>query len=181
MVPAAQDPAPGWDREAAAGAGDHRGALGVHHREDDPDGKTEDLLLGSWELISGAGPGAAQVDLGQRTRDRARRPTSRGHRGVHGAARDAAGAAAARSGVQAHRRATQRLVRDLFMPGRAFTLPADFNDQFRDWLTRANSRVVRSIGACLLQRLHADLGCVKDLGQFLALLIKQRLLLFGGR
>jgi hypothetical protein len=42
------------------------------------------------------------------------------------------------------------------MPGRAFISPADFNDQFRDWLTRANSRVVRTIGASPLDRLDAD-------------------------
>ena len=34
-----------------------------------------------------------------------------------------------------------------FMPGRAFTSPADFNAQFGDWLARANAREVRTIKA----------------------------------
>lgn len=34
-----------------------------------------------------------------------------------------------------------------FMPGRHFASPADFNDQFSDWLTVANSRVVRTVSA----------------------------------
>ena len=37
-----------------------------------PTRKTEDLLLGSWELISQLGSGAAPVDLGQRARHRPR-------------------------------------------------------------------------------------------------------------
>jgi hypothetical protein len=38
-----------------AGVGDHRGALAVHARADDPDPQTEDLLLGSWSLIEQLG------------------------------------------------------------------------------------------------------------------------------
>ena len=43
-----------------------------------------------------------------------------------------------------------------FMPGRDFTSPADFNSQFSDWLTRANSRVVRTIKARPVDLLDAD-------------------------
>ena len=43
-----------------------------------------------------------------------------------------------------------------FMPGREFASPADFNDQFTDWLARANSRVVRTIHARPIDRLEAD-------------------------
>ncbi len=43
-----------------------------------------------------------------------------------------------------------------FMPGRSFTCPADFNDQFTEWLGRANARVVRTLGVCPLQRLEVD-------------------------
>ena len=32
-----------------------------------------------------------------------------------------------------------------FMPGRHFASPADFNAQFTDWLTIANTRIVRTI------------------------------------
>jgi hypothetical protein len=34
-----------------------------------------------------------------------------------------------------------------FMPGRGFESPADFDDQFTNWLTRANGRIVRTIKA----------------------------------
>lgn len=43
-----------------------------------------------------------------------------------------------------------------FMPGRDFASPADFNEQFTDWLTMANTRVVRTIGARPADRLEAD-------------------------
>ena len=34
-----------------------------------------------------------------------------------------------------------------FLPGRTFTAPEDFNTQLTDWLTRANTRTVRSLRA----------------------------------
>ncbi|WP_033107586.1 IS21 family transposase [Microbacterium profundi] len=43
-----------------------------------------------------------------------------------------------------------------FMPGRVFTSAADFNTQFSDWLDRANSRVVRTTKASPVSRLEAD-------------------------
>ena len=43
-----------------------------------------------------------------------------------------------------------------FMPGREFESPADFDDQFTDWLTKANSRVVRTITARPVELLDAD-------------------------
>ena len=43
-----------------------------------------------------------------------------------------------------------------FMPGRSFASPADFNDQFSDWLATANTRVVRTIGARPTDRLETD-------------------------
>jgi hypothetical protein len=51
VVPAEEDPARGRDREPFASAGGHGDALQVDHRADDPTRKTEDLLLGSRELI----------------------------------------------------------------------------------------------------------------------------------
>jgi hypothetical protein len=42
------------------------------------------------------------------------------------------------------------------MPGRVFSSPADFNTQFTDWLTRANSRVVRTVKARPVDLLDAD-------------------------
>jgi hypothetical protein len=43
-----------------------------------------------------------------------------------------------------------------FMPGRSFRSPADFNIQFRDWLSRANRRVVRTIKAAPVDLVDAD-------------------------
>src|SRR6478735_1097850 len=43
-----------------------------------------------------------------------------------------------------------------FMPGRSFNCPADFNDQFTDWLSTANTRAVRTINARPVDRLEAD-------------------------
>jgi transposase len=43
-----------------------------------------------------------------------------------------------------------------FMPGRSFVSPADFNDQFSDWLGTANQRVVRTTGVKPVDLLEAD-------------------------
>lgn len=43
-----------------------------------------------------------------------------------------------------------------FLPGRAFTSPADFNVQLADWLTRANRRIHRTLQARPSDRLEAD-------------------------
>jgi hypothetical protein len=47
-----------------------------------------------------------------------------------------------------------------FMPGRSFASAADFNTQFTEWLGRANTRTVRTIGQTPMQRLEADLGAM---------------------
>jgi transposase len=43
-----------------------------------------------------------------------------------------------------------------FMPGRSFASPADFNDQFGDWLQRANARIVRTIKARPVELIDTD-------------------------
>jgi hypothetical protein len=43
-----------------------------------------------------------------------------------------------------------------FMPGRDFGSPADFNTQFADWLTIANTRVVRTIRSRPVDLLEVD-------------------------
>jgi len=43
-----------------------------------------------------------------------------------------------------------------FMPGRSFASPADFNDQFSEWLATANQRVVRTTKAKPTDLLQAD-------------------------
>ena len=43
-----------------------------------------------------------------------------------------------------------------FMPGRSFASPADFNQQFAEWLATANQRVVRTTKAKPTDLLEAD-------------------------
>lgn len=43
-----------------------------------------------------------------------------------------------------------------FMPGRTFASPADFNEQFTDWLERANVRTVRTLKASPAARIEVD-------------------------
>jgi hypothetical protein len=43
-----------------------------------------------------------------------------------------------------------------FLPGRRFASPADFNTQLADWLVRANTRTVRSIGGRPIDLLETD-------------------------
>ena len=114
-----------------------------------PTRKTEDLLLGSWELLPAAGSGAAPADLGQRVRA-------------------SVGATAARRGSPAFiGTLATRLVllpprtrsprgswsgatagsRPRSCPAGRSPRPADFNAQFTDWLAEANTRVVRTIKA----------------------------------
>ena len=50
-----------------------------------------------------------------------------------------------------------------FMPGRHFTSPSDFNAQFTQWLARANARVVRTTRAAPLERLDADVVAMRAL------------------
>lgn len=45
-----------------------------------------------------------------------------------------------------------------FMPGRSFASPADFNEQFTNWLMLANRRVVRTLKAAPTDLLDADLA-----------------------
>ena len=115
VVPAAQDLARGRFANAAAGAGDHRRALPVHARPDDPDPQDRgpaagvvgvaDQQLGRvprrliWDNEPGIGRGQRRAEAVA---------VFAGHVG------DQAGAAAAEgSGVQGGGRATQRVLRDL--------------------------------------------------------------------
>jgi len=113
-----------------------------------PTRKTEDLLLGSWELID---------QLGRVPR----RLIWDNEPGIGRGGRLAAGVAAftgtlatkivqlppndpESKGIVERR---NRFFETSFMPGRGFTSPTDFNTQFAEWLARANERVVRTIKA----------------------------------
>lgn len=122
-----------------------------------PTRKTEDLLLGSWELIQQLGRVPRRLIWDNES------GIGRGQRRAEGVA-SFMGTLATKlvllppndpesKGVVERRNGW---FETSFMPGRTFGSPADFNAQFGDWLTRANARVVRTIKAAPLDRLDAD-------------------------
>ncbi len=122
-----------------------------------PTRRTEDLLLGSWELVQQFG----RVP---------RRLIWDNEAGIGRRGRLAAGVAAfcgtlATKLVQlpphdpeykgiVERR--NRFFETSFTPGRSFASPADFNAQFVEWLARANQREVRTIKARPVELIEAD-------------------------
>jgi transposase len=122
-----------------------------------PTRRTEDLLLGSWELIRALG----RVP---------RRLIWDNEAGIGRGGKLAAGVAAF-TGTLATR-IVQLRPRDpeskgiverhngyfetSFLPGRSFASPADFNIQFTEWLDRANRRVVRTLRARPCDLIEAD-------------------------
>jgi hypothetical protein len=122
-----------------------------------PTRKTEDLLLGSWELIRALGRVPRRLIWDNET-------------GI-GRGGKLAGGVAAFTGTLATK-IVQLRPRDpeskgiverrngffetSFLPGRLFASPADFNAQFAAWLERANARVVRTIKARPADLIEAD-------------------------
>lgn len=122
-----------------------------------PTRKTEDLLLGSWELIQQLGRVPRRLIWDNEA------GIGRGQRRAEGVAAFM-GTLATKlvllppsdpesKGVVERRNGW---FETSFMPGRSFDSPADFNIQFADWLARANTRTVRTIKAAPLDRLDAD-------------------------
>ena len=122
-----------------------------------PTRQTEDLLLGSWELIE---------QLGRVPR----RLIWDNEPGIGRGGRLAAGVAAF-TGTLATRivqlppndpeskglvERRNGFFETSFMPGRSFASPADFNAQFGDWLQIANARMVRTIKARPVDLIDAD-------------------------
>lgn len=122
-----------------------------------PTRRTEDLLLGSWELIE---------QLGRVPR----RLIWDNEPGIGRRGRLAAGVAAF-TGTLATRLVQLRpndpeskgiverrngYFETSFMPGRTFASPADFNAQFAHWLEHANTRPVRTIKARPVDLIEAD-------------------------
>jgi hypothetical protein len=122
-----------------------------------PTRRTEDLLLGSWELIRQLGRVPRRLIWDNET-------------GIGRGGKLADGVAAF-TGTLATR-IVQLRPRDpeskgiverrngyfetSFLPGRAFASPADFNAQFTGWLNRANGRVVRTLRARPSDLIEAD-------------------------
>jgi DNA replication protein DnaC len=113
-----------------------------------PTRRTEDLLLGSWELIRKLGRVPRRLIWDNET------GIGRGGRLADGVA--AFTGTPATQVVQLRPRDPESkgiverrngYFETSFMPGRAFASPADFNAQFTGWLDRANDRVVRTLRA----------------------------------
>ncbi len=122
-----------------------------------PTRKTEDLLLGSWELIQQLGRVPRRLIWDNEP------GIGRGQRRAEGVA-SFMGTLATRLVLLPPRDPESKGVVERrngwfetsFMPGRTFTCPADFNAQFADWLTLANARVVRTIKAAPVDLVEAD-------------------------
>jgi hypothetical protein len=122
-----------------------------------PTRKTEDLLLGSWELIQQLGRVPRRLIWDNEP------GIGRGKRRAEGVAAFM-GTLAARlvllppkdpesKGVVERRNGW---FETSFMPGRQFISPADFTAQFADWLEHANQGVVRTLGASPADLVEAD-------------------------
>ncbi len=114
-----------------------------------PTRTTEDLLLGSWELIQQLGRVPRRLIWDNET------GIGRGQRRAEGVTAFV-GTLATRlvllppkdpesKGIVERRNG---FFETSFMPGRQFASPGDFNAQFTDWLATANRRVVRTICRC---------------------------------
>jgi hypothetical protein len=122
-----------------------------------PTRRTEDLLLGSWELIQQLGRVPRRLIWDNEP------GIGRGPRRAEGVAAFA-GTLATKivllppkdpesKGVVERRNGW---FETSFMPARTFSSPADFTEQFNDWLGRANARTVRTTAAAPTERLEAD-------------------------
>jgi hypothetical protein len=122
-----------------------------------PTRKTEDLLLGSWELIQQLGRVPRRLIWDNEA------GIGRGQRRAEGVASFMGTLATTLVLLPPNDPESKGLVErrngwfeTSFMPGRRFTSPADFNAQFTDWLARANARVVRTIKAAPVDLIDAD-------------------------
>jgi hypothetical protein len=122
-----------------------------------PTRKTEDLLLGSWELIRELGRVPRRLIWDNEP------GIGRGKRRAEGVA-TFMGTLATKLVLLPPRDPESKGVVERrngwfetsFMPGRVFKSPGDFNAQFTDWLTKANGRVVRTIKAAPVDLIEAD-------------------------
>jgi hypothetical protein len=122
-----------------------------------PTRKTEDLLLGSWELICRLGRVPRRLIWDNES------GIGRGKRHADGV--DAfMGTLATKLVLLRFRDPESKGVVERrngwfetsFMPGRSFASPADFNAQFTDWLEVANRRIVRTVKGAPVDRLESD-------------------------
>ena len=122
-----------------------------------PTRKTEDLLLGSWELIQQFGRVPRRLIWDNEP------GIGRGRRRAEGVEQFMGTLATKLVLLPPRDPESKGLVErrngwfeTSFMPGRSFGSPVDFNAQFTDWLTRANARVVRTVKASPVDLVDAD-------------------------
>ena len=136
-----------------------------------PTRKTEDLLLGSWELIRQLGRVPRRLiwdneaGIGQRGRL------------AQGVAAFAGTLATRVVQLRPYDPESKGIVErrngwleTSFLPGRTFTSPADFNTQLTGWLELANARLVRTIKARPLDLIAADRAAMLGLPPVVAAL-----------
>jgi transposase len=122
-----------------------------------PTRRTEDLLLGSWELIQQLGRVPRRLIWDNEP------GIGRGQRRAEGVA-SFTGTLATRLVLLAPKDPESKGVVERrngwfetsFMPARTFASPADFTAQFDVWLETANARTVRTTKAAPIDRLDAD-------------------------
>jgi hypothetical protein len=129
-----------------------------------PTRKTEDLLLGSWQLLQQLGRVPRRLIWDNEP------GIGRGQRRAEGVAAFIGTLAARLVLLPPNDPESKGIVErrngwfeTSFMPGRSFDSPGDFNAQFAGWLARANTRVVRTTGASPASRLDADLAAMLPL------------------
>ena len=122
-----------------------------------PTRKTEDLLLGSWELIQQFGRVPRRLIWDNEP------GIGRGQRRAEGVTPFAGTLATTIVQLKPRDPESKGLVErrngffeTSFMPGRSFVSPGDFNTQFTAWLTLANQRVVRTIKARPVDLIDTD-------------------------
>lgn len=122
-----------------------------------PTRRTEDLLLGMWELLRQLGAVPRRLIWDNEP------GIGRGKRHADGVGAFTGTLATRLVRLKPYDPESKGLVErrngffeTSFMPGRSFSSPADFNAQFSDWLTIANGRVVRTIKARPIDLLDAD-------------------------
>lgn len=122
-----------------------------------PTRKTEDLLLGTWDLLQGLGRVPRRLIWDNEP------GIGRGQRRAEGVALFMGTLATKLVLLPPKDPESKGLVErrngwfeTSFMPGRTFESPADFNIQFADWLQIANARVVRTIKAAPVDLIDVD-------------------------
>lgn len=122
-----------------------------------PTRRTEDLLLGMWELLGQLGRVPRRLIWDNEP------GIGRGRRHADGVAGFCGTLATTLVRLPPRDPESKGIVErrngffeTSFMPGREFSSPAEFNTQFTQWLTGANTRVVRTIKARPVELLDAD-------------------------